>query len=359
MTTQNTLVRGAVLAALLLLLVFVLALALTFLSKPASASVIKVGLIPDTNGLHDSGFNSQAFVALLQAETDYGVLGTVYTTTTTTEYGARLNQCAADGNALCISVGFTFRDATALAALNFPGTKFAILDVEYPSYPANLRGITFEAGQAAYLAGMLAGSMSQSKVVGDIGGWEIPQVTAFTIPFSNGAGCVTPSASTIITYTNNFSNPGLGADVAQTLISRGADVIFAPAGQTGAGAVITATQSGIWGIGVDTDYFDTTFGGGTLPGANKLLTSVLKRIDKGTYNAIKDVVDGTFTSGTVSYDLASGGVGLAPYHLADPSIPSAVKNEVEAVKQKILAGRMNVYTSACQYHFVFLPVVTR
>ncbi|MGD8805580.1 MAG: hypothetical protein PVH65_07000 [Chloroflexota bacterium] len=59
------------------------------------------------------------------------------------------------------------------------------------------------------------------------------------------------------------------------------NVIFAPAGGTGAGAVLTATQSGAWGIGVDFDYYDTVFEGGAISGADRLLSSAVKQFDMG------------------------------------------------------------------------------
>lgn len=338
-----------------------MALALALLNKPATASTVKVGLITDTGGVHDSGFNWMAYQGLLRAEADFGVVGTVYTSTTSSDYALNLGKCAVnDQNNLCITVGFLTLDDITAAATAHPSTNFAILDIAVNGSPANLRGINFNSRQAAYLAGILAGSMSQSKVVGDIGGMIIPPVTDFTVPFSNGAGCATPAASTLITYTNSFINYSLGAQVAQVMISHGADVIFAPAGNTGTGAVITATQSGVWGIGVDTDYFETVFANGALPGANKLLTSVLKRIDNGVYNTIHDVVDGSFTGGNVVYGLAEGGVGLAPYHLADAAIPMNVKELLSQVRGEIIAGMIDVNSPVCTTSvlnkFIFLPV---
>lgn len=82
--------------------------------------------------------------------------------------------------------------------------------------------------------------MTQSDIVGDIGGMIIPPVTAFMDGYLNGPRCANPNVGVLTRFTNDFGNPGLGAQGAQQMIVQGADVIFAPAGPTGAGAVLTA-----------------------------------------------------------------------------------------------------------------------
>jgi basic membrane protein A len=283
----------------------------------------------------------QSYQGLLRAEADFGVTGTVYTPTTPAEYEVELHQCVTDGNQLCIGVGFLLTDAVLAAAQNNPGTKFLIIDATYDNYPANLRGTYFAMDEPGYLAGVLSARMTGSKKLGVIGGMPIPPVNLFIMGFRQGALCTDPTIQTLIDYTNDFVNPELGAQYARDMINQGADVIFGVAGPTGEGAVITATQSQKWGIGVDTDYFDSVFGSGSVPGAQYLLTSAMKRMDNAVYSSIADLIGGTFTSGTKVYNLANDGVGLAPYHLADASISQATKDEINALKSSIIAGNID------------------
>jgi arabinogalactan oligomer/maltooligosaccharide transport system substrate-binding protein len=164
--------------------------------------------------------------------------------------------------------------------------------------------------------------------------------------------------SVIITYTGTFVDPDLGAQTAQAQMDQGADVIFGCGGLTGNGAILHATQNGAWGVGVDTDQWLSLFGSGSVPGSDKLLTSVMKRIDNAVYDTIADEVGGAFSSGTVTYDLAVDGVGLAPYHEADPSIPQAVKDAVEEVRLGILDGSIDPW-QPCTWRQVYLPLVAR
>jgi basic membrane lipoprotein Med (substrate-binding protein (PBP1-ABC) superfamily) len=152
--------------------------------------------------------------------------------------------------------------------------------------------------------------------------------------------CANPEITTIISYTNNFDNPEDGAEFAQEMIGRGADVIFAAAGPTGDGAILTATQSDVWAIGVDTDQYYSLFMTGTVPGANYLLSSAMKRLDNAVFATISDLVAGQFTSGAILYDLETGGVGLAPFHETDSAIPLETKAWLDWISRAIIADRI-------------------
>jgi basic membrane lipoprotein Med (substrate-binding protein (PBP1-ABC) superfamily) len=343
------------------LLVFVAALTLLVAAgteAQVGAETAGVGLVTDEGTLSDRGFNWLSYQGLLRAESDLGVVGTVYTSTSSADYGPNLQQCADDGNDLCISVGFFTAEAISNTASANPGTSFAIVDVVFENYPSNLRGMTFAAEGAGYLAGTLAGLMTGSDVVGGVGGMQIPPVETFLEPYGIAAQCANPDVSALVTYTWNFGDPDLGAEVAQDMMAAGADVIFAVAGPTGNGAVLTATQSGAWAIGVDTDQYVTLFMSGTVAGSDKLLSSAVKKLDNAVYDTIADVVAGTFTSGTAVYDLAAGGVGLAPFHETDPFVPQSVRDALDVVEQGIVDGTIDVY-APCVTYYIHLPLIAR
>jgi basic membrane lipoprotein Med (substrate-binding protein (PBP1-ABC) superfamily)/ABC-type branched-subunit amino acid transport system substrate-binding protein len=308
----------------------------------------KIGLV--MTGLGDMSFNDQTYQGLLQAETDFDIAKTLYLPSGPDDYESSLQQCVNEGNGLCIAVGFSMFDAVNTVANANPDTKFAILDASPESPPSNLRGIIFNAKQVGYLAGALAGKMSTSNVIGAVGGTEITPVINYLEGYQNGAQCASDNINVLMNYTGTFSDPDLGENTAADMISRGADIIFAAAGPTGNGAILYSAQHDVWSIGVDADQYLTLFEGGTVDGADMLLTSAMKRLDKATYETIKDYLDDTFTSGTVTYGLADDGVGLASYHETDTSIPQATKDYIDAVKSGILAGTINV-DYACESRF--------
>lgn len=324
---------------------------------PAMAQPVTVGFIPDQSGVSDDGWNSFAYQGLLRAESELGVVGTVYTPTDFADYGPKLQQCVDDGNDLCISSSFLLFDATMNAANSNPGTLFGLIDVPYDSYPDNLRSMIFASDEAGYLAGTLAGLMSQSDVIGAVAGVQILPVVAFADGYKHGAQCSNPAAYVLINYTGTFVDRDLGAQVAQDMITQGADVIFGVGGLTGVGAVLSATQSGVWGIGVDFDWYVTVFEDGAVDGSDKLLTSAMKRVDNVVFYTISDVVSGTFTSGATLYDLEVDGVGLAPFHEADPWLDQSVRDALDSVAQGIIAGTIDPGDSCRTY--IYLPMIVK
>ncbi|MEW5828230.1 MAG: BMP family ABC transporter substrate-binding protein, partial [Chloroflexota bacterium] len=301
----------------------------------------KVGLVTDEGGVDDLSFNMMAYQGLQQAETDLGIIGTLYESASSDDYVPLLQQCADDGNDLCFAVGFSMADAIASVANANPDTAFAILDVDQENPPANLRGIRFDEKQAGYLAGALAGKMGE--IVGVVGGIAVPAVVGFVEGYRNGAQCANPNATVLIEYTGTFTDPALGAATAQNMIDQGAHVIFGAAGGTGNGAILYSAGQGIRSIGVDTDQYLTLFGNGAVPGSYYLLTSAMKNLNVGVYRTIEDYLNGNFSSGTVTYHLADGGVGLAPYHEAYNYIPQPIRDYVDYdVRGGILDGSIDV-----------------
>ena len=313
-----------------------------------------VGLVLDLGGINGNAFNYLSHQGLLRAETELGVVGTVYTTTSDTDFDPMMQQCVDDGNDLCISTGFGLQEATSNAASNNPGIDFAIVDVEYEEYIDNLRGMSFSNSEAGYLAGVLAGLMSESDQIGTIGGMKFSVVEEFVEGYRNGAQCNNPDVEVLVEYAGTFIDPELGATIAQDMIGQGADVIFAVAGPTGNGAVLTATQSAVWAIGVDTDQYFTLFGNGTVDGSDKLLSSAMKHVDNAVFGTISDVVSDTFTSGTLVYDLALEGVGLAPFHEAD--VPQSVRDQLDSVEQGIISGTIDITEDCRGFYYIFLPL---
>ena len=348
------------------LLMFVLALISLFASQPTSAksaveSLPKVGLIPD-GPVDDHSFNQMAYEGLTQAVDENLVEGHVYQPAGNTDpdYTAAINQCVAELNLLCLTVGFTMGNATMAAALSNPAVHFGIVDVwwDAPAYPSNLRGITMASDEAAYLAGSLAGLMTESGHIGIVAGMPIPTVDNFVIPYTFGAQWANHLVDVITNYAYDFQHEDVGATLAQSQIDRGADVIFGVGGSTGNGAIKKAASLSKYCIGVDVDEYFTAFEGGAVDGSEYLLTSVLKRIDNAVYSTISDHLNGTFTPGTYVYDMASGGVGLAPYHETEPDIPPEVISYLETVSTGIMNGSIDVWQPFYS-HAVFLPVILR
>ena len=95
-------------------------------------------------------------------------------------------------------------------------------------------------------------------------------------------------------------------------------------------------------IGVDQDEYLTTFKQGRVPGAPKLLSSAMKRVDNAVYGAIQRAVEGAFTGGTQAFDAHNDGVGLAPFHDAAAAVPEAVQARLQKITADLRDGKITI-----------------
>lgn len=299
---------------------------------------LKVGLVTDVGKVNDGTFNQFAYEGLKRAESELGVQTAFIETQAQTDYEKNMEQFASQGYDMIIGVGFLMGDAIKSNAAKHTNIKYAIVDFSYDPAISNVRGLVFSEDQAGYLAGVLAALMSKSNTIAVVGGQEIPPVQKYVMGYQNGAKSVKPDISVKQIYIDSFTDRARGAEAAKDFISQGADVIFGAGGQTGSGGIQAAAQQGVWVIGVDQDEYVTTFQSGKAPGANKILSSAMKRVDNAVFNAIKDAQAGTFQGGTQLNDAKSQGVGLAPFHDAANDIPADVKTKLDQTLKGLADG---------------------
>ena len=77
-----------------------------------------------------------------------------------------------------------------------------------------------------------------------------------------------------------------------------------------------------------------------------LLTSVMKGMDVAVQKSIQAAVQGKFSNEPYVGTLENGGVGLAPYHDADSTIPDATKTEIDEIRYKLLKGDIKIQSKA-------------
>lgn len=308
------------------------------LSVPALARITHVGLVTDVGKVDDRTFNEFAYQGMMRAVKEFGFKSAFIETQQPTDYEKNIEQFASTGYELIITVGFMLGDATKKMALKYPHVQFAIVDFAYEPPVANIIGLTFAEDQSGFLAGALAGLMTKAKTVGMVAGVAIPPVIRFRKGYEAGVKYVCPACQIVGVYIDSFTDPARGKTAALSQIDEGADVIFGGGGTTGSGAILGASQAGVWVLGVDQDEYLTTFKQGEAKGANKLLSSAMKRVDNAVYGAIKMAVEGTFKGGTQVFDASNDGIGLAPFHATESAVPETVKAKLQEIAAGLKAG---------------------
>jgi basic membrane protein A len=305
-----------------------------------AAEKFQVGLVTDVGKVNDGTFNQYAYEGMLQAAEEFGLDNAFIETQQPTDYEKNVVQFVDEGYNMIVTVGFMMGETTQKEAEANPDVKFAIVDFSYDPAIPNVMGLVFREDQSGFMAGVLAGQMTKSKTVGIVAGMEIPAVKKFRNGYENGVKYICPDCNVLGVYIDSFTDPARGKAAAESQIAEGADVIFGAGGPTGSGGILGAAQQGTWVIGVDQDEYFTTFKGGSEAGADKLLSSAMKRVDVAVYTAIKEAYEGTFEGRTLELDASVEGVGLAPFHDTESAVPDAVKAKLDETFQMLADGSL-------------------
>jgi basic membrane lipoprotein Med (substrate-binding protein (PBP1-ABC) superfamily) len=300
----------------------------------------KVSLVTDIGKIDDRTFNQYAYEGMEAAADCFGFETSFIETASEADYAKNIDTTLAGNPNVIVTVGFLLATDTLAAAEANTEVDFIGIDQFQETYPENYVGVLFREDQGGYLAGVMAGLLTESNVIGVVGGREdVPPVVRFVNAYETGAKSVNPDVTVLKTYNESFTDPSKGASDAQQMIGDGADVIFGAGGKTGSGGVVAATDQGLWGIGVDQDEYFTTYQGGDAEGAEFLATSAVKRVDLAVFNNIVAVLDGSFAGGIYTLEAANDGITYAPFHDAD--IPDDVATQLEEVRQGLADGSID------------------
>jgi basic membrane protein A and related proteins len=319
----------------------ILAVACGGTSSNTPTKQYKIGLVTDIGGLNDKSFNHLADVGLLKAITDFNVKGDVKESKTGDDYIPNLTNFASTGYDLVIGVGFLMQEAVGTVSGQFPKVNFAIIDGSGTDAQgndlkhANVVSLFFKEQDAGAMVGVISGMLEkQGKlknnkgVISAVGGVSIPPVNHYIAGYKWAANLEDPGINVLVGYSNDFTDPAKCKGVAQGQINGNSDVVFQVAGGCGLGALQAAGQAGVKSIGVDADQKDAD---------PSVIASALKKVDVATYTAIKNVVNGQFTAGALTFDIQNDGAG---YQVDNFTLPADILAEVTKIHDEIKAGTL-------------------
>ncbi|HEV7860378.1 MAG TPA: BMP family ABC transporter substrate-binding protein [Pyrinomonadaceae bacterium] len=307
-------------------------------------SKVHVGIVFDIGGKDDRSFNAAAWEGVKRAQKEFPIVLRDVEPGDPTSIEPAMRAFAERGYDLIIGVGFSQTPIMEEVAKDYPNINFAIIDGV--SKLPNVASLIFKEHQGSYLVGMIAAKTSRTGTIGFIGGMDIPLIHKFETGYEEGARAVNKDIRIIPNYVGvsdtAWNDPVRGKELARTQIEKGADVIFTAAGNSGLGAFDAAEQAGKgpdgrarrFVIGVDANQ------NWVKPGF--VLTSMVKRVDNAVYQIVKDKVESKFQGGIHVYGLENDGVGYALDQYNKDLLAPDVIQEVEASKQKIIGGQIQV-----------------
>ena len=295
-----------------------------FLGTASAAG--KIALVTDLGGRGDLSFNDMGFKGADEAAAEFGLELITIQSNSGTDYLPNLQNAARTGDFdIIVGVGFLLADAMAEVCDQFPDQNFAIIDVTWLGKP-NLMEIGYEENKGSALVGalgaMVAAHYGYDKI-GAVLGIEIPVLYKFEAGYRYGMHWGNAKYAEVTgkkadvgllwSYTGTFSDIAKGKAATEAMLAQGAGLVYNVAGPLGIGDLEAITEhleakGKVAGppfmIGVDANQ--DWVGDG-----QRVLASMMKRVDFGVYSAVESVVNGTFEGGVKILGPNNGGIAMS------------------------------------------------
>ena len=300
-------------------------------SDSAAAHSFRVALL--TPGpISDQSWNGGAYQGLLRVRDSLGATVSHIQTKTPAEFEEQFRQYGAQNYDLVFGHGFEFQDAAMRVAPEYPRTIFVVTSGS--SVGPNVAGIEFGFADASYLAGLLAGSMTKSNVIGVIGGSELPPVKESFAAFTRGAKAVNPKTTVLTSYLGNWDDVSAGREQALAQIGRGADVIFQNADAAGLG-VFQAARETKKALVVGSNSNQNAVA------PDITIASVVIDLPHAFLTVAREVKSKTFKPRLIRLGSESDVVTLVVNPAFQSHIPAAAMRVVDSVRRELAAGRFD------------------
>ena len=299
----------------------------------AAPSILRAqGSIPKVAGIHaspvENAWNSVLHAAMVAADAEGAIEYSFSEGVSGTDYPRAMREFAEAGNVLIVGESYAVEREARTVAGDYPETAF-LMGSSGEAAGDNFGVFGTWNWEAAYLAGMLAGRMTQTGIVGSVGAIPIPEVNMLINGFGDGVARTNPDATHLVSFIGTFFDPPRAREAGLAQIDAGADILFGER----IGTADAAQERGIPAIGSLIDYTprypDTVF-------ANALW-SFRPLVDAALADAVAgNPVGKNYTPLSLMED---GGNDIA--YVAD-RVPADAAAEMEEVRAAIKAGTFEV-----------------
>jgi len=320
----------------------------------------KIGIVFDTAGPGDNGFNDSAMEGLRDvARTFHGYFvgdpsvdfGREVELQARTPAGATgcldaLRTLAGAGYGLIFSVGSANTGATVQAAREFPKTAFVLIGGSVPDLKpnSNMTCVSFDGNEGSFLVGMIAALTAKSAPVGFVGGRDAGPIHKLEVGFRAGLAYIDPRyespGKVFVKYVGAdpeaFSNPDEAYRLALEMFKSGAAIIYQAAGGSGLGVIRAAAKMRKYVIGADANPDDTAL-------SPWVLTSMIQRVNRPVLLLTRDFLkNGMIADRYQHFGLSYDAVGFVINARNRARIPTDVTQKVNDARSLIARGKIKV-----------------
>lgn len=243
---------------------------------------------------------------------------------------------AAQDREVVFTVGWELVDPLLEVAPKFPNVKFIQIDAAIEGV-ANVSSIEYLENEGAFAAGALAAMMTAKtgepklngkKIIGAVGGIDIPAARNFMAGFEAGAKYVAPDMTVETGFVGSFEDPAKGKEIALAMFNNGADIIFQFAGSSGSGVIDAAQETGFYVISAESDDRQVA------PGV--VIGGMIKRVGVSIFETIQQIQNGSYQNGAIlTCGIAQHGVGLSHDDEMTRIVGEEVLNKLREIEQGI------------------------
>jgi basic membrane lipoprotein Med (substrate-binding protein (PBP1-ABC) superfamily) len=308
----------------------VLLMAVAACAAPGTDGGLRVGLITP-GSVADAAWNSGAYAGLQAIHDSLGLAVSHIEARTPAEQDEALRTYAEQGYDLVFAHGFEFQGPAERVSAQYPKTVFIVTSGARAH--GNVSPLIFKLEDASYLAGMVAGGLTRSNILGFVGGIELPPIKAAYEGWVNGAKAVNPRIQSREIYLNSFDDAAAGREAALALIRIGADMFHHNADAAALGLFQAVKESpGVYVFGANADQSSLA------PG--HVVGSAVIDLPRAFLLVAVEVKAGSFRPKVEAFGLGSGVIRYEPNPALDSLVPAALKARVKAAADSISAGTL-------------------
>lgn len=282
--------------------------------------------------ISDQSWNGGAYQGLMRIRDSLGASVSHIQTKTPAEFEEQFRQYGAQGFDLVFGHGFEFQDAAKRVGPDFPKTVY--ITTSGATIGKNVAGIEFAFADAAYLAGLIAGTMTKTNVLGVIGGTELPPVKESFEAFALGARAANSKVVVLTSYIGNWDDVSAGKEQALAHIARHADILFQNADAAGLGVFQAARETKkALVIGSNSNQNDVA--------PEITIGSVVIDLPHAFLTVAREVQERRFVPRVIKLGSQSNVVTLVLNPALQSSIPAATVRLVDSIRAVLRAGRFS------------------
>jgi basic membrane lipoprotein Med (substrate-binding protein (PBP1-ABC) superfamily) len=306
-------------------IVFLICASISVAAETKGAEKIKVAGVWTT--VLEEPFINVNHQAILKAKKEMGVEYDYTEQVTAADFERVLREYAARGFNIIVVDAYGHEEMSRRVAKDFPEVLFLGLSDLGPTEPNFYVSGSF-IHEPAYLAGMIAGKLTKTNVLGVVAAYPVPVTNRLINPFIKGAKEVNPKVKVKVRFISSWFDPPKAKEATMALIEAGADIFYAER----YGVIEACQKKGILAIGNMEDQ--------NALAPNTVITSPVWYMWPTMKKVITDVRENKIDALDLRQwsMMTKGGAYLAPYHGLEKKIPSKVKSMVAKRAEKIKSG---------------------